>query len=159
MLKIQVLGKGLIPRGHGIAPRKTPFDADLNLIKLILATGTFKVNMLTPATGKLIPLTNGNLQKMWNTYGVQKKVASKPTVTQPVKSSPVTPEVRNVPVSNPVPPVQQNKNKQVETVETKEEVKSDNSTKKEETKETQVENKTEQKSNQSFKPINNPNSK
>ena len=57
MLKIQVLGQGLIPRGHGIAPKKEPFPADLTLIGLILGTPGLKMNYINPETNQLAPLT------------------------------------------------------------------------------------------------------
>ena len=65
MLKIQVLGHGLIPRGMGIAPRKEPFYADLNLIGLILQTPGLSVNYVT-SLGTLQPLTTKNLKKVWD---------------------------------------------------------------------------------------------
>ena len=36
MLKIRVLGSGLIPRIGTLAPKKEPFLADANLIQIIL---------------------------------------------------------------------------------------------------------------------------
>lgn len=68
MLKIQVLGSGLIPRGHGIAPKKEPFPADLTLIGLILSTPGLKMNYINPETGKLAPLTRENYQKVYQKY-------------------------------------------------------------------------------------------
>lgn len=70
MLKIQVLGKGMIPRGLGLAPRKEPFPADLTLIQTILNTrGDFKINFINPETGKFAPLTKQNCQQMYRKYG------------------------------------------------------------------------------------------
>lgn len=68
MLKIQVLGKGLIPRGYGLAPRKEFFNADLNFIGTILMTPGLKVNMLNPEDGKIIQVTNSNIKRLWNKY-------------------------------------------------------------------------------------------
>ncbi len=68
MLRIQVLGSGLIPRGHGIAPKKEPFPADLRLIGIILSTGGLKVNFVHPNSGKLVPLTRENYQAMYTKY-------------------------------------------------------------------------------------------
>jgi hypothetical protein len=68
MLKIQVLGKGLIPRGYGLAPRKEFFKADLSLIQIILTTPGLKVNMLSPVDGKIIPVTRENVKKLWDKY-------------------------------------------------------------------------------------------
>lgn len=68
MLKIQVLGNGLIPRGYGLAPRKDPFQADLTLIRTILSTAGLKVNMIHPETNRPVEITNQNLKRMWDTY-------------------------------------------------------------------------------------------
>lgn len=68
MLKIQVLGKGLIPRGYGLAPRKEFFKADLNLIQTILMTPGLKVNMLNPEDGKIVAVTNANVKRLWERY-------------------------------------------------------------------------------------------
>lgn len=68
MLKIQVLGKGLIPRGYGIAPKKTPFPADLTLIGIILSTPGLKVNFLNPETNVFSPLTRENYQRTYKKY-------------------------------------------------------------------------------------------
>lgn len=93
MVKIQVLGHGLIPRGHGIAPRKEPFEADLKLIKTILEMGTFKVNMVNPINGAKVPITGANFEKMyraWDKYAApekEKKPVLHPTApsVQPVR--------------------------------------------------------------------------
>ena len=68
MLKIQVLGKGLIPRGLGLAPRKTPFDADLTLITTILNTHGLSVNYVNPEDGRLLPLNRQNCKRVWDKY-------------------------------------------------------------------------------------------
>lgn len=73
MLKIIVLGKGLIPRGLGLAPRKEPFKADLTLIQTILATPGLKVKMLHPEDGHLVDLTKSNLTSNWQKYSNYKK--------------------------------------------------------------------------------------
>ena len=85
MLKIQVLGKGLIPRGLGIAPRKEFFPADFNLIHTILLCPGLKVNMLCPENNKVIPVTNTNLKRLWDKYRSDKFV----TTTTPVSAKPV----------------------------------------------------------------------
>ena len=76
MLRIQVLGSGLIPRGHGIAPKKEPFPADLNLIGIILSTGGLKVNFVHPDSGNLTALTRENYQAMYKKY--QNRIYTKP---------------------------------------------------------------------------------
>ena len=78
MLRIQVLGKGLIPRGHGIAPKKDPFPADLTLIGIILATPGLIVKYIHPDTGKPTDLTRENYQKVYklHQHRVYKKEAA-----------------------------------------------------------------------------------
>lgn len=68
MLKIQVLGKGMIPRGYGLAPRKDFFKADLTLIHTILQCPNLKVNMLNPETNKIMPVTKTNVKTLWDKY-------------------------------------------------------------------------------------------
>lgn len=89
MLSIQVLGRGLIPRGHGIAPKKAPFPADLTLIQLILRTPGLSINYINPKTKKLSPLTNENLTEVWNRFSDYKE--TKPSQNQ--VSKPVVPEI------------------------------------------------------------------
>lgn len=69
MLNIQVLGKGLIPRGLGIAPRKEPFPADYTLIAAIMQTNGLEVHMINPDDGKPIKLTQQNVKRLWDKYG------------------------------------------------------------------------------------------
>lgn len=80
MLRIQVLGSGLIPRGHGIAPKKEPFPADLKLIGLIISTAGLKVNFVHPESGNLVSLTRDNYQAMYKKYA--HKIYKKPEVAK-----------------------------------------------------------------------------
>lgn len=81
MLKIQVLGRGLIPRGHGIAPKMEPFPANVMLIGTILSTPGLQVNFIHPETNKAVPLTRANYQKIYQTW---RNVAPGPRVaTEP----------------------------------------------------------------------------
>ena len=101
MLNIQVLGRGLIPRGHGIAPKKSPFPADLTLIQLILRTPGLSINYINPKTKKWSPLNNENLTEVWNRFSDYKETkpsqneVSKPVVPEAVKEKaiPITPAV------------------------------------------------------------------
>lgn len=93
-LKIQVLGKGLIPRGYGLAPRKDPFNADLTLISTILSTSGLSINFLHPEDNRLIPLTKSNLKRIWDTYSNMEYKTEKPKEVNNVK--PHVPENRNV---------------------------------------------------------------
>lgn len=104
MLKVQVLGKGMIPRGYGLAPRLEPFPADFTLITTIMSTPGLSVNMIHPENGRVVPLTNQNVKRMYETYANYKpKQNSTPT------SSPAVPVIENVSTPEPpkvIPPVQ-----------------------------------------------------
>lgn len=124
-LMIQVNGKGMIPRGYGLAPRKEPFLAsDIHLIYLILNTAGLSIKFVNPKTNQLEDLTKKNMKKMWDMYADYKKSEVKPQApveqesqssttvetvqehvheeTQPV--SPTTVNAQNVPIGK-VPPV------------------------------------------------------
>lgn len=98
MLKIQVLGKGMIPRGYGLAPRLEPFSADFTLITTIMRTPGLSVNMLHPETGRVIPLTNQNVKRMYDTYANYNSTSNAAPATSPTVPN-------NAPVNN-TPPVQ-----------------------------------------------------
>lgn len=90
MLKIQVLGAGLIPRGYGLAPRKEPFFADLTLIQTILATPGLSVKMISPLDGHSVDITNGNIKRLWDKYS---DYQVKTTDTKPeAQTAPVVPQ-------------------------------------------------------------------
>ena len=78
MLKIQVLGSGLVPRIGRLAPIKDPFPADKTLIGTIFATSKMKINYLHPRTNKLMPLTRNNFAEVWDEYGEEEYVSSSP---------------------------------------------------------------------------------
>lgn len=92
MLKVQVEGRGLIPRGLGLAPRKNPFPADLSLISTIMSTPGLSLRYISPDDGKSRPLTKQNLKRVWEKYGVEKR---------PTPPKPVTPDTGNNPSTNP----------------------------------------------------------
>lgn len=117
-LKIQVNGRGLIPRGYGLAPRKDPFMAnDINLIGLILNTSGLSVKYVNPSNGRLEDLSKKNLKKVWDQYSnytapatpdqgedkdkteeVRKAVASQKKAKEPV------PKIEDIPVKPSVTP-------------------------------------------------------
>ena len=105
MLKIQVLGKGLIPRGYGLAPRLNPFPADLILIGTILDTYGLSVNYLNPDDNAMHPLTKNNLKKIYNKYGMgNNNITVPPTQNTTVESKEEVPSGIPTPPA-PVPPV------------------------------------------------------
>lgn len=109
MLRIQILGKGLIPRGMGLAPKKTPFPADLNLIRTIISTPGLKVNYINPLTGALSPITRENCQRTWDLHNSKNgKFLLAPGETPVEKQSSGTPVVEPVKPAAPTnvqPPV------------------------------------------------------
>lgn len=182
MLKIQVLGKGLIPRGYGLAPKKNPFPADLILIETILKNPGLKVRMMHPDDGHFVDVTTKNVKRLWEAYsdkytkdpkdGMHVKVS---TNVAPVK--PVAPKVeqKEEPLVAPTDVLKP----QVETPvteEVKEETKPAES-KEEDKQETKVEEKQDgfkpmtntnydngnkknkHNNNNNFKPMQNPNNK
>jgi hypothetical protein len=68
MLPIIVKGSGLIPRGHGIAPKLFPFPATMQHIYLILSTRGLSVEFVDPDTNAHIPINRTNLQKIYESY-------------------------------------------------------------------------------------------
>lgn len=99
MLKIQVMGKGMIPRGYGLAPRVEPFSADLTLIQTIMSTPGLEVNMIHPEEKRTIKLTNQNLKRMWDTYSDYRPKEN----TSRSMTSPSTPAAQEYKKPNPVP--------------------------------------------------------
>ena len=128
MLKIIVLGGGLIPRSNGIAPRLNPFDADEALIKLIIMTEGMDPYFINPVTHKKVLLTMSNYKKMYATYGNVKKKKPIPKFTdQEIKEiakevvdssfstnnvKPQTPEVKPEPKVEPKPEMKPEENKE-----------------------------------------------
>lgn len=117
MLKIQVLGKGLIPRGYGIAPRKEPFSADKNLISLILRSPGLSIKYISPVDGRAYDLDKNNFKRIWDKYSGKEFTATKtgpaaendttaPKVPEPkFNSVPNTPPVNtSAPATNVVKP-------------------------------------------------------
>ena len=186
MLKIQVLGKGLIPRGYGLAPRVNPFPADLTLIGTILNTNGLTVNYLNPETNKMCPLTKENLKKVYDKFG-NKEVktperhlpganapqvkASEAVATNVAPTAPIAPTVPTAPTGTPeaAPAVEevttpqapeQQKPEETKTEESVEEkVAAPESTAAEEKVETVEEKKDEQPAAEPLKPINAPENK
>ena len=85
MLKIQVLGSGLVPRIGRLAPIKDPFPADKTLIGTIFATSKMKINYLHPRTNKLMPLTRNNFAEVWDEYGEEEYVSASASPVDPSK--------------------------------------------------------------------------
>lgn len=99
MIKIQVLGRGMIPRGYGLAPRMTPFNADLQTITTIMNTPGLTVRYINPETGSPCPLDRKNVKKVWDKYRdwVPEQTAA-PQTTPHVPEKPVVPQRPTEPV-------------------------------------------------------------
>lgn len=166
MLKVQVLGKGMIPRGYGLAPRLEPFPADFTLITTIMSTPGLSVNMIHPESGRVVPLTNQNVKRMYETYANYKPKQNTTPATSPaapVSEKTSTPEPVKVipPVQTPpqnekpapvIPPVQ---DKKPETPVQQQAAPEKDEDKKDEKKDASAENKTgDQQKSTTFKPIN-----
>jgi hypothetical protein len=86
MMKIIVKGKGLIPRGYGLAPRLTPFNASFDHIAIMLATGTFQLETIDPDTKKPVIITKHNFRKLYSRHQeVKKSDIRKETTPAPVQ--------------------------------------------------------------------------
>jgi hypothetical protein len=131
MLKIQVLGRGLIPRGHGLAPKKDPFPADLMTIGAILSTPGLSATYIHPEKNKALPLTRDNYQTIYKKFDnahLSKKEVPEQKLEQEVEltdhihtvvgSTTVEPPVETVEVVEAAAPVEEKK--EVVVVETKE---------------------------------------
>ena len=97
MLRIQVLGKGMIPRNLGLAPRTEPFPADLRLIGIILATPGLSLKFIHPESGKPADLTRENFQAVYKKYhhkvykGNAVPEATKPIIPSEIKQDSINP--------------------------------------------------------------------
>jgi len=89
-LRIQVLGRGLIPFGLGLAPHKQFFWADKLLIQTILSDSRLSVNMQHPDDGRIIKVTRQNLEKLWNSYSDKYNTPVTTKITSEVIKKPET---------------------------------------------------------------------
>lgn len=136
MLKIQVLGNGMVPRLGRLGPIKDPFPADKTLIATIIATSKMKINYLDPKTNKMKPITRDNLNEIWETYGdaeydaVTPKMEESPSVKEEKKES--VPEQKvQPPVKNETKPEEKSEDELLEEmIKEEEKNKSDKNKKK-----------------------------
>lgn len=182
MLKIQVLGKGLIPRGYGLAPKKNPFPADLILIETILKNPGLKVRMMHPDDGHFVDVTTKNVKRLWEAYsdkytkdpkdGMHVKVS---TNIAPVKLVAPKVEQKEEPVVAPTDvlkpqvetPVTEEVKEETKPVESKEEDKQEAKTEEKQdgfkpmtnTNYDNSNKKNKHNNNNNFKPMQNPNNK
>ena len=112
MVKIQVLGNGLIPRMGMLAPITEPFPVGRMTAATILQTSpNLTVNYLNPNDGKFHALTNQNITRVFDEFEDDEAAA---TVEAPAEApvvnetpaevsaptSPVEPEVNDAPVES-----------------------------------------------------------
>nr|DAP16807.1 MAG TPA: hypothetical protein [Caudoviricetes sp.] len=93
MLKIQVLGSGMIPRLNVIAPRKEPFMADLNWITLILSTPGLEINYINPMDNSIHGLDRTNFREVYEKFeNVDYDHSKKLDLPEEPQQAPVVPE-------------------------------------------------------------------
>lgn len=68
MIKVRILGQGLIPRGYGLAPRKDPISVDWRFLNLLLNYGSFKIQYLDPEKKQFFDVTNANAKKVYEKF-------------------------------------------------------------------------------------------
>lgn len=114
MVKIQVLGNGLIPRMGMLAPITEPFPVGRMTAATILQTSpNLTVNYLNPNDGKFHALTNQNITRVFDEFEddeaattteapVEAPVVNEsPTPTEvSAPTSPAEPEVNDAPVES-----------------------------------------------------------
>lgn len=100
MLPIICEGRGLIPRGHGLAPKKDPFPASPSLIAIILTNPGLLPIFVDPDTKRKTPLNRNNYQRIYKAY--EDRVRGKKPVV--VEEEPKEVEVQKPPVIQPPPP-------------------------------------------------------
>ena len=86
MIKVRILGKGLIPRGYGLAPRKEPLEVDWNFLNILLNNGSFKIQGLDIDKKEFVEINLANAKKM---YEILSK--KKPSSIQKVEAKVVKP--------------------------------------------------------------------
>ena len=112
MLKIRVLGRGLLPNGLGLAPRKEFFNADFNTINSMLLQPGLTVEYMHPELKKPVVLSPKNAKKIFENFGIkEEKKPIRRIGKAPVKTS--TPSLKPVEVKPSViedlPKVEENK--------------------------------------------------
>ncbi len=81
MIKIVVLGYGLIPRGKGIAPRRDPFKVDLQTLKTILGTDGLQVFAVNPLNNIKTRLNFQNFERIYKKYEADEGKKAEPVST------------------------------------------------------------------------------
>ncbi len=129
-LPVKINGRGLIPRGHGLAP-KNLVKADLQLIQLIMSTPGLSMEYIHPETNNLIPITRTNYMELYERFNARypngfvkaapldkpAEVPASPEVAAPVVTpAPVAEVVTPVEVPMEVPVVESNVELPVEEV-------------------------------------------
>lgn len=112
MVKIQVLGNGLIPRMGILAPITEPFPVGRMTAATILQTSpNLTVNYLNPNDGKFHALTNQNITRVFDEFEddeaaataeapVEAPVVNETPAEVSAPTSPAEPEVNDAPVES-----------------------------------------------------------
>ena len=90
-LPIKVNGRGLIPRGHGLAP-KNFVKADEVLVQLIMQTPGLSMEYIHPDSNTLTKITRTNYQELFAAHEAYLNGGNKPKSTPSVSNpAPVNP--------------------------------------------------------------------
>ena len=66
MIRVRILGKGLIPRGGGLAPKKEPIYVDLDYLTILVYSRNLRIQYLNPDTNKFEDLLLSNFKKIYD---------------------------------------------------------------------------------------------
>lgn len=66
MIRVRILGKGLIPRGGGLAPKKEPIYVDFDYLTVLVYSRNLRVQYLDPETGKFENIALNNFKKIYD---------------------------------------------------------------------------------------------
>lgn len=66
MIRVRILGSGLIPRGGGLAPRKEPMLVDFNYLSILMNTRSLKVLYQDPVSNDFHEMTIYNFKKIYD---------------------------------------------------------------------------------------------
>lgn len=66
MIRVRILGKGLIPRGGGLAPKKEPIYVDLDYLTILVYSRNLRIQYLNPDTDKFEDLLLSNFKKIYD---------------------------------------------------------------------------------------------
>ena len=66
MIRVRILGSGLIPRGGGLAPRKEPMLVDFSYLSILMNTRSLKVLYQDPVSNDFHEMNVYNFKKIYD---------------------------------------------------------------------------------------------